>query len=156
MQGGLGDVHGGFHVHHHRAHGQGDAAGRNHAAQHVVNENELVAGGIGVAKRGHVHVSGELRPQQVDHVAVLFLNADDAPRGPHQAHADGQALQHVVDVGAEHLLVLVQQGLAFGRIDDDRIGFSGQLDVGGETGAAGADYSRLEHVFQGNRGHNRL
>ena len=87
---------------------------------------------------------------------VFFLDADDAPRGPHQPHADGQAFQHVVDVGAEHLLVLVQQRLAFGGVDDDRVGFAGQLDVGGETGAAGPDHPRLEHVFQGNRGHNRL
>ena len=99
---------------------------------------------------------GELRPQQVDHVQVFFLDADDAPAGPDQPHADGQAFQHVVDVGAEHLFVFVQQGLALGRVDDDRIGFTGQLYVGREAGAAGPDYTSLEHVFQGNRGHYLL
>jgi hypothetical protein len=50
----------------------------------------------------------------------------------------------------------VQQRLALGRIDDDRIGFTGQLNVSGEAGAAGPDYTRLEHIFQGNRGHYLL
>ena len=62
--------------------GQRDAARRNHAAQHVVDQDELVAGRIGVAERGHVHAAGQLRPQQVDHVAIFFLDADDAPPAP--------------------------------------------------------------------------
>ena len=61
----------------------------------------------------------------------------DAPSGPDQPHADGRAFDHVVDVLAEHFLVFVQQRLALGRVDDDRVGLAGQFDVGGEPGAAG-------------------
>ena len=143
----MGDVHGGLDVHHHGADGQGNAARRNHPAQHVVDQNELVAGRIGVAERGHVHVAGNLRPQQVDHVAILFLDADDPALGADQAHADGRACQHVVDVAAQHFLVLVQQGLAFGRVDQDGVGFSGQFDVGGKPRAARPDHARLEDVL---------
>ena len=51
---------------------------------------------------------------------VLFLDADDARLGADQLHGDGHALDHVVDVVAEHFLVLVQQRLALGGVDQRR------------------------------------
>ena len=51
-----GHVDGRLDVHHHGVHGQRDAARRNDAAQGVVDEDELVAGRIGVAERADLHV----------------------------------------------------------------------------------------------------
>ena len=75
---------------------------------------------------------------------------------PTSRMADGQALQHVVGVGAEHLLVLVQQRLALGGVDQDGVGLAGQLDVGGKAGPAGPDHARLVNIFNPNGCHDHL
>ena len=87
---------------------------------------------------------------------VLFLDADDAPLGPDQPHADGRAFDHVVDVGAEHFLVFVQQRLALGGVDEDGVGLAGELDVGGKAGPAGPDHARLENVLNRDVSHGAL
>ena len=144
---GAGDVHRRLHVHHHGAHGQGNAARRNDAAQDVVHQDELVAGRIGIAERGRLHVAGQLRPQQVDHVVVFFLDADHAPLGADQLHGQADALDHLVDVSPQHLLVFVEQWLALGGIKDDSIGFSGKFDMRGKAGPPGANHPRLGNLF---------
>ena len=135
---------------------QRNAARRNDAAEHVVDQDEFVAGRIGVAQRGHVHVLGQLGPQQVDDVAVLLLDADDAALGADQFHAGSHAFDHGVGILAEHFFVFVQQGLALGGVEEQRIGLPAEFDVGGKAGAAGPHNSRLGNIFNGNMGHLKL
>ena len=53
------DVQRGLDVDHDRADGQGDAAGRNDPAQDVVDQDELVAGRVGVSQRGDLDGGGD-------------------------------------------------------------------------------------------------
>lgn len=46
-------------------------------------------------------------------------------------------------MAGQQLLVLLQEGLALGRVDDDGIGLRGGLHVGGEARSAGADDARF-------------
>ena len=57
-----------------------------------------------------------------------------AALAPTSSHGGRQPFQHPVGVVAEHFLVFVQQRLALGGVDQDRVGLGGELDVGGEAG----------------------
>ena len=150
-----GHVHGRLDVHHHGIHGQRDPARRNDAAQRVVDQDELVARRVGVAQGADFHASRQLGAEQVDHVLVFFLDADDGPTGPDQLHGDGHAFDGGVEVIAEDFFVFMEQRFAFGRIQQDRIGLPGELDVGRESGPARADHARFgdriqSHLCHGN------
>ena len=84
---------------------------------------------------------GSFAAEQVDHVLVLFLDADDGPIGPDQSHGDGHAFDGGVEVLAEDLFVLMKQRLAFGRVEQYGIGLPGELDVGRKSGPARPDHA---------------
>ena len=63
---------------------------------------------------------------------------------------------HLVGVLAQHLLVLVQQRLALGGVDQHGIGLGGQLDVGGKPGPAGPDHARLGNLLDSDLRHRDL
>ena len=81
--------------------------------------------------------------EQVDDVVVLLLDADPACAGTDQLHGERRPSITSLGVGAQDFLVLVQQGLALGGVDEHGVGLAGELDVGGEARAAGADDSGL-------------
>ena len=87
---------------------------------------------------------------------ILVLDADDARPAPDQPHGDGHALEHPVDVLAQDFLVLMQQRLALGGVDQHGIGLAGELDVGGKAGPAGPDHSRLGNVLDSDLAHGIL
>ena len=122
-------------------------------AQHVVDEDELIAGRIGVLQRSHLHARGQLGPQQGDDVVVLDLDADDRPPRADQLHGGGHALDDAVDALAEDLFILVQEGLAFGGVQHQGVGAGGQFHVGGKAGAAGPDHPRFGNVLDSDFGH---
>ena len=76
--------------------------------------------------------------------STYFSLMPTTPRGPDQSHGDGGSFDDVIDVIAEHLFVFMQQRLALGGIDQNRIGLCGEFDVGGKPGPAGPHNSRLE------------
>ena len=78
LRGRPGDVEGRFDVDHHRPHVQRNTPGRDDAAEHVVDQDELVAGWIRVAERGDLDAAWQPGSQGVDDVVVLLLDADPA------------------------------------------------------------------------------
>ena len=142
-----GHVDGRLDVHHHGVHGQGDAARRNDPAEGVVDEDELVARRVGVAQGADLHALRQPGAEQLDHVLVFFLDADDGPTGPDELHGGGHAFDGGVEVIAEDFLVFMEQRLALGRVEQHGIGLAGEFDVGGEAGPARADHARLgDHI----------
>jgi hypothetical protein len=124
--------------------------------EHVVDEDELIARRIGVAERMCIHILGKFRPQQVDHVAVFFLDADDAPASPDQLHPDGHAVDDLIDILAEQFFIFMQERLALGGIQQEGIGLSGQFDMGRESRPAGPHDPRLEDSLRRSLGHDVL
>jgi hypothetical protein len=150
-----GDVQRRLDVHHHGCDVQRQPAGRHDAPQHVVDQHELISGGIGVLQRSDVHPARQLGPQDVDDVTVLLLDADHAARGAHKLHRGRQPGQHVLGVSAKHLLVLVQQRLALGRVEQHRVRLGGELDVRGKARPACPHHARGADGVYGYTGHAR-
>ena len=83
---GPGNVERGLDVDHHRADVQGDSTGGDEPSQHVVDQDELVTGRVGVSQQSDLHAPRKTGPQGVDDVVVLVLDADPARRRSHQPH----------------------------------------------------------------------
>ncbi len=133
------DVYQRFHVRHHAADIARKPARRDHAARDVVDQHEFIACRVAVPERLDAHARGQCRSQFGDDVGVLFLDADDALPGAHLLHRQAQALEHGLGQMVQQLLVLVQQRLALGGVDDEQRNLGLELDRGGEAPAAGAD-----------------
>jgi len=138
-----GHIHGRLDVHHHGIHGQRDPARRNDAFERVIDQDELVAGRISIAQRANFHASRQFGAEQVDHIVVFFLDADDGSIGPDQLHGDRHAFDGGVEVIAEDFFIFMKQRFALGGIQKNRIGLSGKLDMGRKTRPARTDHARF-------------
>ena len=133
------DVHQGFDVGDHGVDVLGQAAGRDDAAGDDVDEDELVAGRVGVGERGNADVGGGVLLERGDDVVVLFFDADDAGGRADDFHDLGHAAEEGLGEVVEKFLVLVQEGLALGGVGDDERDAGGELDRGGKAASASAD-----------------
>ena len=79
--------------------------------------------------------------------SYFSLMPTTARPAPTSRMADGHPFDHAVDVLAEDLFVLVQQGLALGGVQQHGVGPRGELDVGRESGPAGPHHPRLGNVL---------
>ena len=77
--------------------------------ERVVDQDELVARRIGVAQGADFHAPRQPAAEQLDHVLVFFLDADDGPAGPDQLHGGGHAFDGGVEVIAEDFFVFMEQ-----------------------------------------------
>ena len=133
------DVHQRLDIDHHGADVFRQASGRDDAANRVVDQQELVAGRVGVAERQDADAGGQLRRQRLLHGGVLVLDPDDALLGRHEPHDRREAAEHRRRLVLHQLLVFVEQRLTLGAVDDHRGDARGQFDRRGETASAGAD-----------------
>src|SRR6202142_2426734 len=137
------DVDQGFDVQDHGAGVAGESAGGDDAAGDVVDQNELVAGGVGVGQRENADPRACLSRQGLKDVGVFLLDRDHSFGGSGAFHGDGQAAEHGAGVVGHEPLVLVREGPTLGSVHDDERDLGAELDVGGEACATGADDAEL-------------
>ena len=116
--------------------------------QRVVDQDELVARRIGVAQGADFHAARQPGAEQVDHVLVFLLDADNGPIGPDELHGGRKTFDGGVEIIAEDFLVLVEQWLALGGVQQHGIGLPGELDVGRKSGPARTDNARCGDRIQ--------
>ena len=137
------DVNQRLDVGNHRAHIQRQAAGRDHAAGYVINQNELVARRVDVAQGADFHVVRKQRREGAHDVIVLFLDADNAAPRAHALHGRAQAGEHLRAVVEQKFLVLVQQRFALRRVHNVGFRLPLQLHRGRESRSSRAHYAVL-------------
>ncbi len=116
-----------------------EAAGGDHLPGDVVDEDELVAGGVGVGERNDADARRHLGLQGRDDVVVLVLDPDDRFCGADAVHGRPEAAEHGLRLVLQQLLVLVEERLAFGRVHEEDGGLRLELHSSGEAPAASSD-----------------
>ena len=134
-----------FHIADHSAHLQGQAPLRHHSAQHFVDHDLFVAGGVKIAQFKNVHVRtvGHGLTHLPQSRRVLAFKADHAPLRARAIHHGPQPAQQFLGAAFQQVRVAHEQGLAAGAIDQNRADAGVGLYVRGQPGAAGAHHTRL-------------
>ena len=98
----------------------GKSAGRNHAARHQVDKDELIASRIDIRQRHNPDSRRRLALQRRNDVVILVLDSDDAFARADHLHGHPHAAQKGLGAVMEQLLVLVQQRLTLCSIGNEQ------------------------------------
>lgn len=126
------------------------APGRDHPAEHLVDQQDFIPHGIDVGQ--DVHADAVLQPFPVleaEPLGGVRLDAEITVRNPRRLHDGGGPRQHAPSLPLQQGVVGVKKGLAFCGVDEQRIGPLRDFDRSRKARAACADTAGRRHpVFQ--------
>ncbi len=133
-----------FHVENDGADVLGQAARTDDPPHDFIDQHELIARGIDIVEGLDRDFRRAASGEAGDEIPVLFLDPDDPAAGRDALHGRGQPGEEFIGAVGQQLLVFMDEGLAFGGVDDERIDGRGEFDRGGEPGAPAADNAVIE------------